>query len=130
MYTVVGAIYLFHALSINFQTVRCRAARMGPAGAGSTGAPTVRSGVVCDAGFIIVEDGMAHRVAYYSRMEENPSWTPFHGGWEESDGVLRVRFSYRGTDVHAHLHTLNRMVDIEGRAVSYTHLTMPTNREV
>ena len=58
---------------------------------------------------------MAHRVAYYSRMEENPSWTPFHGGWEDRDDVLRVRFSYRGTDEHAHWHTLNRMFDEEGR---------------
>jgi len=56
-------------------------------------------------------DGMVNRVAYYSRLEENPSWTQFHGGWEDLGAVMRVCFSWRGMEEYATWHTLNRMLD-------------------
>ena len=66
-------------------------------------------------GTIRTADGMVNRVAYYSRMAENPMWTQFHGGWEDRGAIMRVCFSHRGTDEFATWNTLNRMLDDGGR---------------
>ena len=66
-------------------------------------------------------DATAQQVAYFSTMprEEGESasggWTPFHGAWQEQGDILRVRFSYRGTDEHAHWHEM-------------THCTTPDDK--
>ena len=101
------------------RTFRWRAARRAVAGAGSTRA----DGSFRPESYVLLgtirtttgtADGMVNRVAYYSRLEENPSWTQFHGGWEDLGAVMRVCFSLL-TEEYATWHTLNRMLDEGGR---------------
>ena len=56
---------------------------------------------------------MAQQIAFFRTAgatpdRESATWPPFHGTWQEHGDILRVRFSYRGTDEHAHWHDLTR----------------------